>query len=438
MTTIVLGLALMAGAQREPLRLDMKRALELALSREGSARIQIAEEGVKQSEARSAQARAALLPNLDAYTSYQNATRNLEAVGIQFNSPFPGVQIPTFVGPFSTFDLRGTARQSVFDLSSIRRYQAAKVGVSGARSERANTADQVAATVAKAYVAALRADADVEAVEANLRLAEEVMKLAESQKRAGTATGLDITRAEVQLANERQRLLVVQNDRRRAQLQLLRAIGLRLDVEVELTDKLNYVPVDEVALEEARKRAYAERSDLKAQLSREDSARLSASATKWERLPSVSAYADYGTTGLGVDDSLPTRTIGFSVNLPVFDGGRRDARRAESQSLYRQEAVRTRDLKDQIELELRVALDALESADEQVKVAREGLGLAEREYEHAKRRYESGVSSSIEVTDAQTRVERARDNATNALFNHNVARIDLALAQGRVMQVAGE
>jgi outer membrane protein TolC len=120
------------------------------------------------------------------------------------------------------------------------------------------------------------------------------------------------------------------------------------------------------------------------------------------------------------------------VRVPVFDGGRRDARRAESQSAYRQEQIRTRDLRDQIELEIRVALDALASADEQVKVAAEGLKLADNELAQSQRRYAAGVSTSIEVTDAQTRLERARDNHISALFGHNLARIDLAVAQGTV------
>ena len=78
----------------------------------------------------------------------------------------------------------------------------------------------------------------------------------------------------------------------------------------------------------------------------------------------------------------------------MFDGGRRDARRAESASQYRQEKVRTNDLKEQIELDVRLALDALQSAEEQVKVAKEGLELAENELAQARRRYDAGVATA--------------------------------------------
>ena len=71
----------------------------------------------------------------------------------------------------------------------------------------------------------------------------------------------------------------------------------------------------------------------------------------------------------------------------------------------------------------------------QVAAAREGLKLAENELAQAQRRFKAGVGSSIETTDAQTRLERARDNLIQALFSHNVARIDLYSAMGTIKQM---
>ena len=347
-----------------PIELSLKRAVEVAVSPEGNTKIQLSGEALKQAQSRSAQARAALLPDLEASVGERDQTANLAAMGINIAVPIPGFQFPTFVGPFTTMDARATRTQSVFDFSSIRRFQASKVGVSAARSDVDSTEEQVAAQVARAYLAAVRADADVETAQANVTLSEAVLKQAENQKTAGTGTGIEITRAKVQLANDRQRLLVAENQRTSARLQLLRAMGLRLDTELELTDKLAYVPVDAVTLEQAKAQALKERPDLKAQQEREANARLSASATKMERLPTVAAFGDYGSIGPGFDNALPTRTYGISVRVPVFDGGRRDARRAESASQYRSEKVRTNDLKEQIELDVRLALDALRSAED--------------------------------------------------------------------------
>jgi outer membrane protein TolC len=132
---------------------------------------------------------------------------------------------------------------------------------------------------------------------------------------------------------------------------------------------------------------------------------------------------------------LPTRSVGASLKIPIFDGGRRDARRAESASQFREETIRTADLRDQIELDVRVALDSLHSSEAQVKAAEEGLSLSEMEVAQAERRYKAGVSNSVEVTDAQTRLARARDNRDNALYNYNLARIDLGTATGTIQSM---
>ena len=424
------------GMAAGPIQLSLKRAVEVAVSAEGNAHVQLAGEALKQAQDRALESRAALLPNVDAAFSDQSRTENLAGLGFNagiFKSlPIPGFSFPTFVGPFTTVDARLTGSQNVLDFSTIRKYQASKVGISAARSDIDATQEQVAAQVARAYLAAVKADTDVETAQANVTLSEALQKQSENEKEAGTGTGIEITRAKVQLANDRQRLLVSQNARRSAHLQLLRAMNMRLDTELELTDKLRYLPVDSVTLDAAKAQALKERPDLKAQQERETNARLSASATSLERLPSVSAFGDYGVLGTGLDNSVPTRTIGIQLKVPLFDGGRRDARREESASQYRSESVRTNDLKEQIELDVRLALDSLQSADEQVKVAQEGIDLANNELTQARRRYDAGVAIGVEVTDAQTRLERARDNQTEALYNYNLARIDLAQATGRV------
>lgn len=421
--------------ERPVLQLSLKRAVDLALSAEGNSRVQLSEESLLQAKSRSAEARAALLPDLEASVGEQNQTRNLAAFGLGFDIPNAGFRFPSLVGPFNIFDARATVNQSIFDFSSIRRFQASKAALRAARADNENTDDQVAAQVAKAYLAALRADAEVEASRANVALAEAVLKSTEDQKAAGTGTGIEVTRARVQLSNERQRLLVFENDRRRAYLQLLRSMNLRLDTRVELTSKLAYVPVDTETFQTARAEALKLRSDLKAQQEREQNARLASSAARLERLPSLMGFGDYGSIGTGITNAVPTRAYGVSLRVPVFDGGRRDARRAESASQYRQERIRTNDLKDQVDLEVQLAIDSLRSAEDQVKVAEEGLTLSENELAQARRRYEAGVANSLEVTDAQTRLARARDNRIAALYSHNQARIDLGQATGAIRRM---
>jgi outer membrane protein len=430
LASFLLAVVSIYAADRPVLQLSLRRAVEIATSPEGSNRLQLATELTEQAKARFTQARAALLPSLDAAVTEQNETQNLAAFGLNVNVSIPGFQFPHFVGPYTLFDARLSASQQVFDFSSIRRVQASRIATKAAKSDRDNTEQEVGAQVAKAYLAALKADADSRTAQANVELAQALLKQAESLKSAGTGTGIEVTRQRVQAANEQQRLLVAQNDLRRARLQLLKAMNLRLDADIDLTDQLTYTPVDAALLEEVRANALHARPDYKAQLEREDNARLSSSAVKMERLPSLSTFANYGSIGSGITSASPTRAYGVTMRVPIFDGGKREGRRAEAESQFRQERIRVNDLKDQIDLDVRLAVDALQSAEDEVKVAAEGLTLAENELAQARRRVDAGVAISLEITDAQTRLSRARDNQTTALFHHAQSRIDLGQATG--------
>src|ERR1039458_3423465 len=87
----------------EPLQLSLKRAVEVATSPAGSARIQLADESLKQAQARSLESRAALLPNVDAAFADQSRTANLAAQGLNFgafSALIPNFSFPSFVRAF--------------------------------------------------------------------------------------------------------------------------------------------------------------------------------------------------------------------------------------------------------------------------------------------------------------------------------------------------
>jgi outer membrane protein TolC len=420
------------GLAQGPLPLSMKRAVEIALAPDGSTRAALAQESIEQAKDRVAEARAALLPNLDTTVRETRQTTNLKAYGFAFNIPIPGFSIPSLVGPFNVFDARASAQQSVLNFSTVRKYQASKATLAATKFDNDATRSQVSDEVARAYLACLRADADRDTARANVELSEALLAQARRVQTAGTGTGIEVTRAEVQLANDRQRLIRAENDRTRAALQLLKSMGLHLDTSIEFTDKLVYKPIDPASSETLLEQARKVRFELKTQQQREEAARLSHSAVKSESLPSIGASADYGAIGPDVVSSRATYTLGVSLRVPVFDGGNRAARREESFSQYRQEQIRTKDVGQQIELQVRTALESLRSASAEVEASRDGLSLAENELAQARRRYDSGVATSVEVTDAQTRLQRARDNQVIALYDYNVARLDLATATGTI------
>jgi len=420
---------------QQPIPLSLKAAVDAALEPNGNTRVQLAREMVLQSEARAAQVRAQLLPDVSANIGQQRQTRSLSSLGFQSDALPKGFELPSVVGPYNTFDARGSVNQKLFDLSALRRYQAAKVGTEGAREDNQSIKDDAAAEVARLYVAGVRAQAVSNTARSNIELSQRLLDLANSQKQAGTGTGIEVTRAEVQLANDRQKLLVAEAELTKAKLELLKNIGLSLTGQVQFSESLSYEAAITRSFEDAMRLAHESLSSLRAQRKREQSASITHSSVKLERLPSLSAFADYGAIGLKPSDTEATKTFGFSVKIPIFDGGSREARRSESLSLLKQERIRSADLERDVELKVRVALDAVRSADAQVRAAEEGLMLSGNELEQSQRRYVAGVASSLEVTDAQTRLQRARENRISALFNHAIARIDLAAATGTIQQL---
>ena len=196
--------------RRGPLRLSMKRAVDLAMSPEGNTNVQLAGEAVKQAQSRSAQARAALLPDLECHRHRRESDPQPGRPGNQrLDSHPPGFNFPTFVGPFNVFDARVSGTQSIFDFSSIRRFQASSVGVKAARStESGHRRSGGGAGGQSLPRGPARAGRSGNRAGQRRPWPKRCCKQAENQKAAGTGTGIEVTRAAVQLSNDRQRLLV--------------------------------------------------------------------------------------------------------------------------------------------------------------------------------------------------------------------------------------
>ncbi|HZR46878.1 MAG TPA: TolC family protein, partial [Candidatus Manganitrophaceae bacterium] len=201
------------------------------------------------------------------------------------------------------------------------------------------------------------------------------------------------------------------------------------------TDELKRVEVAQQSPAEALAVARAHRMELQAQAMREKFASLTLRSIRNEIIPSLTLSADYGQIGNHLDDTVGTHFIGLIFSVPIFDGGSRQGRIAESASRIRQEEIRTRDISNLINLEVRDALLTLGSARQQVEVSEVGLQLALKELDLARQRFEAGFANNIEVTNAQTSVVRARDNVIEALFNFNAARINLARAKGEIENI---
>ena len=409
---------------KEPvLKLSLRDAMDAAVDQNPTVRL--FQERIHQAQDVANTQLGALLPNLSGRLS---GTRSRF-----FTGRFGGS--PTVTDRRDFYEARAALTQNVFSLSLIQKWRAAKSGVDVASLNAEVSKRDTMATVGLVYLETLRAKAAVEARKADVTLNIELLRLATERKAAGMATSLDVTRAKVQLENVRQRLLVAENERDRAKLNLIRAIGLSFDVALTLTDEMTMVVVPEQTMAEALAVANENRTELKVQKQKERLASLTHSSVASERLPSIQASGDVGLIGNQIPDMLTTDNVQVLMTVPIFDGGQREGRISESKSLVRQEAITTQDTRYQVTLEVRDALLTLHSAKKQVSVAEEGLKLSLIELELARERFAVGVATNIEVTNAQTSVAQARDNVIESLFNFNAARINLARSQGRLQDL---
>ena len=415
------------------LRLSLRDAIQAAI--DNNVNVRLLKERIAAAQAQADTSLGSLLPNVSGYMNGRNQTVNLAAIGLPADR-LGGLGLTRSVtDPFEVYDARAGFVQNLFSLSLIQRWRAAKTGVDVAGLEAEVTKRDVMATVGLLYIEALRADEAVKARLADIELGEQLLKLAKDRKAAGVATGLDVTREEVQLENNRQRWLVSQNEQESARLNLIRALGITFDVKLLLTDELKFVPVGRQRAEEALTIAREQRVELKAQETRQKLASLSLSSVTDERIPSLALNGDYGWIGVKPEDAFATRTIGLTLSVPIFDGGQRESRISENRSRVRQESIRMKDVADQVTLEVRNALLTLESSQQQVAVAQKGVDLASKELTFARDRFAAGLATNIEVTNAQTSMARARDNVIEALFRFNASRINLSRAKGEIEQL---
>src|SRR5678815_2595629 len=205
----------------QPATLSYEQAVRLAI--ENNLATLRAHERRNEARGQQEQARAPLLPSVSGVAYQANLTMNLVALGFQPGT-FPGIS-KTFLGPFKNFDARLFLRQSVFDLSAIRNYQAGKAGVRVAELNESLAREEVASRTGLFYLEALRADRAVVAAQANVELAQALLQLARDQRNAGVATGVDVTRAQTRLAEQQVGLAQAQTESEQARLNLQRLIG---------------------------------------------------------------------------------------------------------------------------------------------------------------------------------------------------------------------
>ena len=411
-----------------PAQLSLSDAIQLAL--QNNLATLSASEQRREATGFVQQARSQLLPNISGATYQANLTLNLAALGFQAGR-FPGFT-NTFIGPFNNFDARATLVQNILDLSVIRNYQSSRQGIRVAEFRQQLAREQVAEATALTYLETLRSERNVAAAQANVTLAEALLRLAQDQHTAGVATGIDVTRAETRLAQERVDLAQAETTAAQARLSLQRVIGVPLGSPLVLTDPLRFTAEALPPVDTAVSDALSHRAEVLISEAQVSMFELERKAVRDEYLPSLQFVGDYGISGITpTDTALPTRRAALQVNVPIFNGGLTHGRLTVATSREHEAELQLGSVRGQVEQDVRLAISTLRTSVERVRAADEGVRLAERELEMSRDRFRAGVADNLEVISAQASLANARAAQVQALAIYNAGRLNLAAALGR-------
>ncbi len=422
--------AIGAAQEATPYRLTLREAIQKAL--QANLSVLVADTRVEEGEGtRARRLSAALLPRVRVQSFANLQNRNLRAFGISF----PGT--PEVVGPFSNYDFRFYGEQNIVDLQSYRGWKASERALDAGKMDYQDARDLIIRSVAGLYLNAQSAAARVDAAQSRVTASEVLYKLAKDRHDAGTATGVDVLRSQVQLANDKQALLVAQNQYKQSLLALARNLGMRPSTPLELAEPLRYQPLARPQAESLVPSALLARPDYLSLASQRLGLVEQQRASRARYFPKLSINGNYGGLGRSVGSVQGTGIIQGQIDFTVFDRDR-SGEAQELASRVKRIDDQIADLRRGIEEEIYEALMNLESASEQVAVAKDGQDLAQRELELAQDRFQSGTTNNVEVVTAQDELARAQENYILAVSGHADAKFALARAVGDTEKNIGQ
>jgi outer membrane protein TolC len=384
--------------------------------------------------ARSQRTRAlsVLLPQVNGSITQVEEQLSLKTIG--FNFKFPGVSIPTIVGPFHYTDVRASATWTAFDYTARKNFRSAKENERAAQLSVQNARDLVVQATAAAYLQIIADASRTDAIKSQVETAQALYDRAVDQQKAGTSAGIDVLRSQVELQQQQQRLLAQQNQFDKDKLALGRIIGLAAGQDFNIAETVPFTPLNSITQEQALRTALDQRADVQSFSAQVRAAEQSILAARGQRYPVGTVSGNYGDVGQNLGSSHGTFTFTASATFNIFDSGRISSDVTQAKANLKQREDELADLRGQIEYQVRAAFLDIRTAADQVRVAQSNLNLANQTLLQARDRFGAGVSDNIEVVQAQESVASANDNLIAALYSHNVSKVALARALGAADQ----
>jgi outer membrane protein TolC len=443
------------GAQSSPspvvtdtLRLSVDEAVTLAQRQSDEVGIAAAQSDV--ADARFGAARANALPQLrlnSTYTHVYESARG-QAVGSVFNQP-------------NTYTISANLSQTLFQGGKLlNATRSANETRDAARFDEREQRALITLEVQRAYLQALYAARIAALQDTNLALATSRLAQVEQFERAGQAARYDVLRARVERANLEPLAIQAHSDEELALLDLKRVINVPIAQPVVLTSSIDAGAAAEMLARLADTATAIDRASVRAAERTVAARKLDISVARADYYPTVSAfiqsgYSAFPLVGQGFPTSRGTlaesfcpagsapgrlcqnggffsdQQAGINISLPLFDGFRVKSNVDLAQAQERLAELQLRQQREAVALEVARARAELRRSQAVFAARRQNSAEAAEAFRLASLRFSRGLSTQLEVSDAQLALLTAESTEARATYDLFLASADLARALGQ-------
>jgi outer membrane protein len=415
--------------------LTLEQCTAIALKYQPSLRASAA--NIEASKAALEQTLANYYPQVNLNNSYATTTNNYSVGGTQGGTTVIGIpgQRNRYSWTFTDVTASAvTVSQNIYDFG--RTANTAKISrenINVSQEDFSITRQTVILNVQQAYYTVLSNLRLVQVAEDTVNQNRQRLEQAQGFYQAGTRPKIDVTNAEVNMANAELALIVTRNNYQVSRYTLNNAMGLRQDLNFPIEDSLASKR-REVTLEEILQKALDRRPEITQIRAKERAQEATIKLAESSYYPTLSGNASYTYRTADYNkDYYWDWFFGASLNFPLFSGFSTPAQIAQAKAALRNLQAQEESLKLSIRLEGQQAYLALMQADERIRVTEKQVGAAQENFELATGRYQVGVGFPLEVTDAEVSLANARAAHIQALSDYKIAeaRIDKAMALTR-------
>lgn len=419
------------GAKDEQTVLTLETAIQVALSRHPLLRE--AYQGVKGSEARAEGAGSSFYPTIGVESDYSRS-KSGGTVGVG------GFAIPARGGKESDlFTNQFSLRATIYDFGKRRHRLSQNLEeVKGAEWHLRKVRQDLILSVKQAYYAALQAQDELRVQQESNDQFKGHLTQAEGFFAVGKKSKIEVTKARVDLANARVNLVKAEHQMMLSLSTLNHSMGLNVEVQGNSRPYLLQEPplqplsadLSATTLQGSLKLGLERREDLQELRAKSRALEEALEVSRRGSSPVLSSSATYGWRDSTFIAGKPQWSLGVSLNYPFFDGFLTPAQRKESEAALKQLQAGIQELELTLSQEVEEAYLSLQEARERVTLATVAVEQAQENFQLAEARYDVGVGSPIEFTDAQVSLTTARVNLLKAKSDERLALAKLQNAVG--------